>query len=605
MAKPNRTSATKGAQVRRVVLTAAVFLLSALDTPAAGRPGQDAMARDRDPRQPTTVDGPALGGNHVISSGGDQFFPGIGALENQDPYLVANGEVRPLVDGFLPSQVGLDAMDVSGMTRLLFSVSAAAAVNLDGAVINLGSGIYSFDLNTRGILTEVDWAAVGMDPGNVDALDELDDGTFAFSTASVRAMNFHGEVITLRPEDVYVFDGGAGTLTTLVDGSRYGLASIDAVTVLSPTLVAISTASNNLVQTPAGGIVLKQQNAYVLNLQEGTIAVALDGVELGLQSLDAMSLDVLVPGHLIELAVAPDESDLLEFGSALQLSVTGTFSDGMVLDLTDASEGTVYQSSDPAVATVDADGLVRAVGGGEVEIRAYNLGRSAAAQVHVLITVVDGTLYVFGDLHSSGRITAETLAVSQGLTVQNLDVADTVYAGNLAVSGVADVGTLIAGAAATQELAVNGTTTTSVLTITGGADLAEPMVIEATSPIAPGSIVVIDDEHPGGLRLSTAPYDRRVAGIVSGANGVDPGITLESAQLARGEHYVALTGRVYALASAANGPIAPGDLLTTSSIPGHAMKATDPRATPGSVIGKAMSALDAGSGLVLVLVGLQ
>ena len=68
---------------------------------------------------------------------------------------------------------------------------------------------------------------------------------------------------------------------------------------------------------------------------------------------------------------------------------------------------------------------------------------------------------------------------------------------------------------------------------------------------------------------------------------------------------VALTGRVYALASACNGAIVPGDLLTTSDVPGHAMKATDRQRCNGAIIGKAMSSLTEGEGLVLVLVNLQ
>jgi hypothetical protein len=54
-----------------------------------------------------------------------------------------------------------------------------------------------------------------------------------------------------------------------------------------------------------------------------------------------------------------------------------------------------------------------------------------------------------------------------------------------------------------------------------------------------------------------------------------------------------------------NGAIEPGDLLTTSNIPGHAMKAADQARWPGAVIGKAMSSLNEGEGLVLVLVNLQ
>ena len=97
-----------------------------------------------------------------------------------------------------------------------------------------------------------------------------------------------------------------------------------------------------------------------------------------------------------------------------------------------------------------------------------------------------------------------------------------------------------------------------------------------------------------------------MAGIISGAGGVKPGILLtQTGSEADGDYPVALTGRVYAWADASGGPIAPGDLLTTSDTPGHVMKVTDHARAQGAIIGKAMSSLDEGRDLVLVLVALQ
>ena len=72
-----------------------------------------------------------------------------------------------------------------------------------------------------------------------------------------------------------------------------------------------------------------------------------------------------------------------------------------------------------------------------------------------------------------------------------------------------------------------------------------------------------------------------------------------------GGQNVALSGRVYMLADASNGPIQPGDLLTTAATPGHAMKVTDHEKAQGAILGKAMSSLNEGRGMVLVLVSLQ
>lgn len=148
-----------------------------------------------------------------------------------------------------------------------------------------------------------------------------------------------------------------------------------------------------------------------------------------------------------------------------------------------------------------------------------------------------------------------------------------------------------------------------VLQITGGSDVAEPYDVAAAGEVepAPGMVVCIDPDHVGKMRVSTQACDRTVAGIISGANGVAPGLTLaQEGTVADGEWPIANVGRVWCLVDAdANGAIEPGDLLTTSDTPGHAMKVTDPAASQGAVIGKAMSRLESGKGMVLVLVGLQ
>ena len=124
--------------------------------------------------------------------------------------------------------------------------------------------------------------------------------------------------------------------------------------------------------------------------------------------------------------------------------------------------------------------------------------------------------------------------------------------------------------------------------------------------IEPGSVVSIDPASPGDLCLSSSAYDRRVAGIISGAGGVKPGMLMgQRGTEADGQHPVALTGRVYCKVDASYGAIEPGDLLTTSPTTGHAMMVTDHAKATGAILGKAMTSLDSGRGLVLVLVSLQ
>jgi len=163
-------------------------------------------------------------------------------------------------------------------------------------------------------------------------------------------------------------------------------------------------------------------------------------------------------------------------------------------------------------------------------------------------------------------------------------------------------------------LDVAGRTRTGSLEITGGADFAENFDVnvettgseEMTSKVEAGMVVSIDPSSPGKLALSTQAYDRRVAGIISGAGGVKPGMVMgQEGTLADGKHPVALSGRVYCWVDASQGAIEPGDLLTASSTPGHAMKVADAAKAQGAIIGKAMTGLKEGKGLVLVLVTLQ
>ena len=161
----------------------------------------------------------------------------------------------------------------------------------------------------------------------------------------------------------------------------------------------------------------------------------------------------------------------------------------------------------------------------------------------------------------------------------------------------------------------NGLVTVNALQLKSGADLAENFDVRAaqaaprnhsTAEIQPGSVVSIDPADPGKLAVSTRAYDRRVAGVISGAGGIQPGMTMgQAGTLADGKHPVALSGRVYCWVDASFGAIKPGDLLTTSPTPGHAMKVSNSAKAQGAIIGKAMTSLKTGKGLVLVLVTLQ
>jgi hypothetical protein len=136
-----------------------------------------------------------------------------------------------------------------------------------------------------------------------------------------------------------------------------------------------------------------------------------------------------------------------------------------------------------------------------------------------------------------------------------------------------------------------------------GLDYAEGFDVSSDGAIAPGTVLVIDGEHAGRLAISREPYDRKVAGIVAGAKGLGSAVRLGAG---RYDFDVALAGRVYCNVDASNGAIQSGDLLTTSSTPGYAMKVTDHQRAQGAILGKAMQSLAKGEkDQILVLVTLQ
>lgn len=152
----------------------------------------------------------------------------------------------------------------------------------------------------------------------------------------------------------------------------------------------------------------------------------------------------------------------------------------------------------------------------------------------------------------------------------------------------------------------DGRIITNELQITGGSDLSEFFELTNYGVIEKGMVVSIDENNPGQLKITTTAFDKKVAGIVSGANEINPGLIMsQKGTIADGEHLIALSGRVYCLADATTRPIDIGDMLTTSNVAGHAMKVTNYNKAQGAIIGKAMTSLESGKGLVLVLVSLQ
>jgi hypothetical protein len=140
------------------------------------------------------------------------------------------------------------------------------------------------------------------------------------------------------------------------------------------------------------------------------------------------------------------------------------------------------------------------------------------------------------------------------------------------------------------------------IVLTNG-DFAEEFDLADAADAEPGTVMVLDAE--GAVKPSCVPYDRKVAGIISGAGEYRPGIILDKHDSAYPRSALALVGKVYCKVDASYASIEIGDLLTTSPTQGHAMKAVDVMKSFGAVLGKALRPIASGEGLIPVLVALQ
>ena len=139
-----------------------------------------------------------------------------------------------------------------------------------------------------------------------------------------------------------------------------------------------------------------------------------------------------------------------------------------------------------------------------------------------------------------------------------------------------------------------------------GADFAESMAVTGdVRKYAPGDLLVIDPSANLHLALAQQPYSTLVAGIYSTKPGILGSTRQVGEAASKQEVPLAVVGIVPCKVTTENGPIQVGDLLVTSSTPGHAMKGTDRGRLVGAVVGKALEPLQQGTAVIQVLVTLQ
>lgn len=130
---------------------------------------------------------------------------------------------------------------------------------------------------------------------------------------------------------------------------------------------------------------------------------------------------------------------------------------------------------------------------------------------------------------------------------------------------------------------------------TGSSDVAE--WVPVTDAVEAGVVLELDPNRSGSYRLSQESCSALVAGVVSS----EPGIVLGATEHTEGKALLVLIGIVPVKVTNEGGPIQPGDLLVTSSTPGHAMRWAGPEPCLCSLVGKALEPMDEEKGVILML----
>ncbi|MBL8878658.1 MAG: hypothetical protein JNG88_06010 [Phycisphaerales bacterium] len=315
--------------------------------------------------------------------------------------------------------------------------------------------------------------------------------------------------------------------------------------------------------------------------------------------------------------------DRLTVESTGQIGI-GTIDPGAQLEVTAAS-GTVFRSTNSGTgycaqftvngATDTANGIYAATYGGGYagSFESHNTNATAALNCYKNQGLA---LRCWGTFSTAGTIPTDCVASIVGGTDSEATGGGFLVLGGINGANISmDNNEIMArnnGAVSTLYLnndggdvviAPSGTAHVRVLEISG-ADVAERF--PTTDKVEPGMVVMIDAANPGHLCLAKGAYNKRVAGIASGANGLPAGTILGNLPGMEDATPIALSGRVWVQCDTTDRAIEVGDMLTTSNTAGCAMAVEPTANAAGAIIGKAMTGLAKGEkGMVLVLVNLQ
>ncbi len=227
-----------------------------------------------------------------------------------------------------------------------------------------------------------------------------------------------------------------------------------------------------------------------------------------------LTIDVERPDVPTRLSVNPSQVTFQSQGQKLPLHISGTFSDGSVLDVT-RSSNLAFAASDTSVASVDKNGIVRAVAKGNASITAtYTLG-TQSVHVSVFVTVPppvltsSPTALSFNNQNVGTSSSAQTLTLTNVSNNQSLKVGPVATAGdfsetdNCAASSPIAVGGMCT-ANVTFTPAAAGTRTGTVFVADGMDIVPLAMPLSGTGVVVPSITTLSPTSGPVGTSVTIA-----------------------------------------------------------------------------------------------------
>ncbi|MBL8238946.1 MAG: carboxypeptidase regulatory-like domain-containing protein [Bryobacterales bacterium] len=127
--------------------------------------------------------------------------------------------------------------------------------------------------------------------------------------------------------------------------------------------------------------------------EQGGVTTSGESAFFRLDANTAVNLPEIVIGSAsqipISLTLAPSAPALSTIGQTVQLTVTANYPNNTTANVTAATTGTNFTSSNPAIASISANGLITAVSSGTVIIQANNDGATGMITARVTLSNID------------------------------------------------------------------------------------------------------------------------------------------------------------------------------------------------------------------------